>query len=204
MPAEYLGINTQKAIKNFPFNFRRTPIEFMHTVALIKKASAIAHHKVGELDNLKKQAIVRAAEEILAGKFDEQFVLPGFQGGAGTSNHMNVNEVIGMRATEILEKQGKKLVIHPNDHVNMSQSTNDVMPSAARITALQMKKSLLASFDLLIRELTKKAKEYKGIHKLGRTHMQDAVPVSLGSEFMAFADTLRKASQRIVLASEAL
>ena len=194
---KYYGVQTEKAIKNFPFSFRKTPQEFILAIVEIKKAAAIAHFKVGELDGIRKEAIVKACDEILSGKHVEQFVLPAFQGGAGTSNHMNVNEVIAGRATKILENSGKKIIVHANDHVNMSQSTNDVMPSALKIVCFRLSEKLLATMDLLTKSLEEKSQEFKTTVKLGRTHLQDAVPVTLGSEFAAYTEYTKKGGQRI-------
>jgi aspartate ammonia-lyase len=200
----YFGSHTEKAIKNFPFSFRKTPREFIYAITAIKRASAIAHYKAGELDRTRKDAIVKAAEEILAGKLNDQFFLPAFQGGAGTSNHMNVNEVIANRAMEILAKKGSKISVHPNDHVNMSASTNDVMPSALRMTAVQLGTRLLKTIAGLAGELDKKSREFKKIQKLGRTHLQDAVPVTLGGEFAAYAANVLRGQERIRQAMEFL
>ena len=194
---KYYGAQTEKAIKNFPFSFRKTPKEFMLAIVEIKKAAAIAHFKAGELDNARKVVIVKACDEILAGKHLEQFVLPAFQGGAGTSNHMNVNEVIAGRATEILSSSGKKITVHPNDHVNMSHSTNDVMPSALKISAYRLSEKVLRTMDVLAESLEKKSREFKTVVKLGRTHLQDAVPVTLGSEFAAYAEYVKRGQSRI-------
>lgn len=204
MTKQYFGSETQKAIKNFPFSFRKTPKAFLYAIVEIKKAAAIAHHEVGELDRARKAAVVKAADEILAGKFDSQFVLPAFQGGAGTSNHMNVNEVIANRATEILRKTGKNIIVHANDHVNMSHSTNDVMPSALKITAIRLTDNLLKTLDVLIGALESKAQQFNDIVKLGRTHLQDAVPVTLGSEFAAYAEYIRRGQKRIARAKNEL
>ncbi len=193
---KYYGEQTEKAIKNFPFSFRKLPKEFFYCIAQIKKASALAHAGVGELDNKRKVAIVKACDEILAGKMDAQFVLPAFQGGAGTSNHMNVNEVIANRASEIL----KNVSVHPNDQVNMSQSTNDVMPSALKIIAYRLSQNLLGTIDVFINTLEKKSQEFKTVYKLGRTHLQDAVPITLGGEFSAYADNARQGKKRIEMA----
>src|SRR3989344_3263816 len=119
MAKQYYGAQTEKAITNFPFDFRKTPKEFIYAVAEIKKAVALGHLAAGELDKERAQAICLACDEIVAGKLDEQFVLPAFQGGAGTSNHMNVNEVVANRAMELLASKGKDVKVHPNDHVNM-------------------------------------------------------------------------------------
>lgn len=204
MTKKYYGQETEKAIKNFPFSFRKTPLEFMMAIVEIKQAAAMAHFAVGELDRARKQAIVKTCDEILAGKFTEQFVLPAFQGGAGTSNHMNVNEVIAARATEILESAGKKITVHPNDHVNMSHSTNDVMPSALKITVYRLAKKLLVTLDILAENLEKKSREFKNVYKLGRTHLQDAVPITLGSEFAAYAEYVNRGQLRIAQAMEYL
>ncbi|MBI2612309.1 aspartate ammonia-lyase [Candidatus Kaiserbacteria bacterium] len=189
MKKHYYGAQTEKARKNFPFDFRKTYKEFIFTIVEIKKAAARAHAAAGELDRKRAAAIVRACDEVLRGKFDEQFVLPSFQGGMGTSNHMNVNEVVAARATEILKN---KLTVHPNDHLNMSHSTNDVMPSALKITTIRLVDTLDDSLDVLIGAFEKKAKQFSKILKLGRTHMQDAVPVTLGDEFASYAETLKR------------
>lgn len=204
MTKQYFGSQTKKAIKNFPFAFRRAPKEFIYAIVEIKKAAAIAHFKARELARTRKEAIVKACDEILKGKFDEQFVLPAFQGGAGTSNHMNVNEVIASRAEEILGKAGKKTTIHPNDHVNMSHSTNDVMPSALKITALKLGSKLLATLDDLIKIFEHKAKTFARLQKLGRTHLQDAAPITLGDEFKAYGEYVRRGKQRVELAMKNL
>ncbi|MBI4250546.1 aspartate ammonia-lyase [Candidatus Uhrbacteria bacterium] len=203
MKKQYFGTQTTKAIKNFPFTFRRTPKVFLYTIVEIKKAAALAHFEVAELDRGRKTAVVQACDEILRGKLDAQFVLPAFQGGAGTSNHMNVNEVIANRATEILSGK-KKTDVHPNNHVNMSHSTNDVMPSALKIVALRLSEKLLLTLDALARTFDKKADEFATVTKLGRTHMQDAVPITLGDEFASYAEYIRRGSARIAHAREEL
>lgn len=189
VPKKYYGAQTEKAMKNFPFDFRRTYKELIYTVVEIKKASARAHVAAGELDRTRGMAIARACDEILAGKHDEQFVLPSFQGGMGTSNHMNVNEVVANRATEFLRG---KTNVHPNDHVNMSHSTNDTMPSALKVASIRLVENLEDSLDILIVAFEKKAKQFARIVKLGRTHMQDAVPMTLGDEFASYAETLKR------------
>ncbi len=204
MTKKLYGEQTEKAIKNFPFNFRKTPREFVLAIVEIKKAAAIAHFKVGELDRQRKEAIVKACDELLEGRHQEQFMLPGFQGGAGTSNHMNVNEVIANRATEILASAGKDIVVHPNDHVNMSHSTNDVMPSAFKITTHRLTTKLLETLNVLEKSLESKAKEFKSVVKLGRTHLQDAVPVTLGEEFAAYTEYVKRGKLRVVVAMQNL
>lgn len=201
MVKKYYGAQTEKAIRNFPFDFRKTYKEFIYTVVEIKKATARAHYLAKELDKKRADAIVRACEEVLKGKFDDQFILPSFQGGMGTSNHMNVNEVIANRATELLRG---KTMIHPNDHVNMSHSTNDVMPSALKITALRLVDKLDESVSELVAAFEKKAKQFAKIQKLGRTHMQDAVPTTLGAEFASYAETIKRRQKGIREAREYL
>ncbi len=191
-------------MKNFPFTFRKTPIDFLHSIVEIKKAAAMAHAQVHELKANRADVIVKACNEILTGKFDDQFILPAFQGGAGTSNHMNVNEVIAGVATEMIHYSGKKFAVHPNDHVNRSHSTNDVMPSALRITTIRRTKKLLATIRDLAKIFDKKAEQFKRIQKLGRTHMQDAAPVTLGSEFKSYSDSIKRGSERIDYALESL
>ncbi len=195
MAKRYYGTQTEKASQNFPFDFRCTYKELLYSIAEIKKAATRAHAAAGELDTTRAHAIVEACDEILAGKLDDQFILPSFQGGMGTSNHMNANEVIANRATEILGK--KNIAVHQNDHVNMSHSTNDVMPSALKITAIRLTERLLVSLDLLIATFEKKGKQFSNIPKLGRTHMQDAVPTTLGAEFAAYAECLKRGRTRI-------
>ncbi len=204
MNKKYYGPQTEKAIINFPFSFRLTSKKFIYAIAEIKKAAASAHNDVNELDTIRANAIIRACDEILEGKFDDQFILPAFQGGAGTSNHMNVNEVIGNRATEILKEAGKNVQVHGNDHVNMSQSTNDVMPSALKIVAVRLTGNLLVTLDGMIAALEKKSKEFSKIHKLGRTHMQDAVPTTLGAEFASYSEALRRGRNRLAHAQQQL
>jgi aspartate ammonia-lyase len=202
---KYYGPQVEKAINNFPFSFRPSRREFIYAIAEIKKAAAEAHLGAGELSRERARAIVRACDEILAGKHDKQFFLPAFQGGAGTSNHMNINEVVAARAMEIFKQGAKKQsAIHPNDHVNMSHSTNDVMPSAMRIAAVRMTDKLLLTLDILIKAFEKKSKQFAGIRKLGRTHMQDAVPITLGNEFATYGDQIKRGQNRIRHAKEFL
>jgi aspartate ammonia-lyase len=192
---KYYGLQTEMAIKNFPFQTTRVQLEFIYAIADIKRAAAIAHEKAHELDEKIADAIVVACSEITDGKLDDQFPLPYFQGGAGTSINMNVNEVIAQRASEIL--QDKNVKVHPNDHVNMGQSTNDVNPSALKIASLRLGKVFLDMSRKLISSLRKKAMEYKSVPKLGRTHLQDAVPITFGDEFQSWADALSGDAIRI-------
>lgn len=191
------GEETKKALKNFPFDYPPFPVEFIVAIALIKKAAAAANMDAGHLDRARGNAIRKACDEIIGGKFDGQFPLPSLMGGAGTSIHMNVNEVIANRATEILKKKGKKILVHPNDHVNRSQSTNDVNPSAIKIAAALLIREMGATLDLLAAAFDKKAREFKNVRKLGRTHLMDAVPITLGSEFAAYAALIREHKKEV-------
>jgi aspartate ammonia-lyase len=164
----------------------------------IKQAAAFAHLKSGEMDESVAKAIITASREVQSGLFDNQFFLPGLQGGAGTSLHMNVNEVIASRASEILMKKGIIKQVHPNDHVNKSQSTNDVGPSALKIASLELVASLLKTLSFAGDVFEQKAEEFKHINKLGRTHLQDAVPTTLGAEFLSYAATIRRGQDRLL------
>ena len=192
---QYFGKQTKQAVKNFPFPLPKVHLELIHSITQIKKAAAQANHATGDLDKPRADAIIKACNEILAHKFDDQFVTVSLQGGAGTSINMNVNEVIASRATDILKS--KKLKVHPNDYVNMSQSTNDVNPSALKIVCLKLTQKLIKNIDHLIKTFNKKAQELKTIKKLGRTHLQDAVPTTLGAEFLAYTEIIRRDKQRI-------
>ncbi len=194
---KYYGEQTEKAIKNFPFGVYRVHRQFIWALAQIKKAAAIANFEAGNFGRDIKNAIVRACDEVLAGKFQDQFKLPALQGGAGTSINMNVNEVVATRASELLEKQGKKIFVHPNDHVNRSQSTNDVNPSAIKVASLPLVQALVVTLDKFAGALEKKAREFKGVVKLGRTHLQDAVPITLGAEFASYAAIIRWHAEKI-------
>lgn len=188
---KYYGEETQKAIKNFPFGTHKWHREFILAAVAIKKAAAFANFEVGNISRDVKNAIVRAADEVLEGKFKDQFPLPALMGGAGTSIHMNVNEVLANRATEILQKQGKKIIVNANDHVNRSQSTNDVNPSAIKVAAVPLLKNLANVLDDFAESFEKKSRQFKNIIKLARTHLQDAVPITLGEEFGSYAEIIR-------------
>jgi aspartate ammonia-lyase len=195
----YYGEQTRAALRNFPFSVPPVRLELIQSIVLIKRSAARAALAAKLLDRPRAQAIVRACEEALAGKLDDQFVAPSFQGGAGTSIHMNVNEVLAARGTELLSlrKRSGKIFIHPNDHVNICQSTNDVVPSALKIAMLRKTDEVLRSADLAATALTHKAHAFEKIKKLGRTHLQDAVPITLGAEFAAYAELIRRDRQRI-------
>ncbi|HCU26062.1 MAG TPA: aspartate ammonia-lyase, partial [Deltaproteobacteria bacterium] len=187
----YYGVQTARAVENFPISGWKPHSAFVDATVLIKKAAAAVHGKLGLIPAKHVSAIVKACDEILDGKLREHFVVDVFQAGAGTSHHMNVNEVIANRANEILGgKRGSYTPINPNDHVNMAQSTNDVIPTAIRIAALLLKNALLDSLGGLQKSFAKKAKAWDKIIKSGRTHLQDATPIRLGQEFGGYAGCL--------------
>ncbi len=196
---KYWGASTQRSKKYFDIGeFLVRPI-LIKSIAIIKKAAAIVHGKEKQiLPNISK-AIIKASNEVISGKLDEHFPLKVWQTGSGTQTNMNVNEVIGNRATEILGgKKGTKKPVHPNDHVNKSQSTNDVFPTAMHIAiALETRNKLLPSLNLLNKELKKKVSQFRNIVKLGRTHLQDATPLSLGQEFSGYQSQLEDCILRI-------
>ncbi len=199
----YYGVQTHRALENFPISGLRPKPAFVEATVHIKKAAAIVNKSLKLLEAKKANAIVRAANEILAGKLREWFVVDVYQAGAGTSHNMNANEVIANRAIEILGgKKGDYSILHPNDHVNMAQSTNDVIPTAIRISALMMVRELLPSLQKLIKAFAGKAREFDRVLKSARTHLQDAVPMRLGQEFGGYAVNLRKQRQAIEAAAE--
>jgi aspartate ammonia-lyase len=188
VPADaYYGVQTARAVANFPISGERLHPEMVRAVTRIKIAAAKANAELGVLDKKVADAIVRAAEEILAGKHDDQFVVDAYQAGAGTSFHMNVNEVIANRAAELLGGQrGDTKLVSPNDHVNMAQSTNDVIPTAIRLAAWTLSGPVIDEAAALARSFGARAKDFAHVLKSGRTHLQDAVPVTLGQEFGAY------------------
>ena len=195
----YYGIQTLRALENFPISGIKPLPTYVDACVLIKKATAIANGELGCIPEEISQAIVQAADEVLAGKFRNQFVVDVYQAGAGTSHHMNVNEVLANRALEILgDEKGNYKRVSPNDHVNYGQSTNDVIPTAIRIGGLlALKRTLYPALTAAIAALAQKAEEFKDIVKSGRTHMQDAVPVRLGDSFGAWSQILQEHLQRI-------
>lgn len=194
---KYYGPQTEKAIGNFNFHVYKVHKEFIFGLVQIKKAAAIANFETGNFGRDIKNAIVRACDDILAGGYKEQFPLRALQGGAGTSINMNVNEVVAGRATEILQKAGKKIVVHPNDHVNRSMSTNDANPSAIKVASLKLTQELQITLQKLVDALEKKAKDFASVVKLGRTHLQDAAPTTLGAEFASYAEIIRWHQKKI-------
>ena len=201
---KYWGASTQRSTKYFNIgDFLVRPI-VIKSIAMIKKAAAIVNTKNGDLDKKISKAIVKAANEVISGKLNDHFPLKVWQTGSGTQTNMNVNEVIANRAIQILGgKLGSKKPVHPNDHVNKSQSTNDVFPTAMHMAiAIRAKGKLLPCLNLLNSELKKKTKEFKKIVKVGRTHLQDATPLTLGQEFSGYHSQLTKCIERINKALE--
>lgn len=206
VPAEaYYGIQTLRAVENYPISGYRAHPKLIRAMGMIKKAAALANRELKLLDTSLAAAILEAADEVIAGKLDDQFVVDVYQAGAGVSFHMNTNEVIANRAIETLGGQrGDYKVCHPNDHVNYGQSTNDVFPTAMRLGALLLFDDLLASLERLERAFAKKGKEFDRILKSGRTHLMDAVPIRLGQEFAAYATAMRRAGDIIRHAQDVL
>ncbi len=188
VPADaYYGVQTARAVANFPISGERLHVEMVRAVARIKIAAARANMEVGALDKKKGEAIVRAAEEVVAGKLDRDFVVDAYQAGAGTSFHMNVNEVIANRACEILGgSRGDSALVSPNDDVNMAQSTNDVIPTAIRLATYALSGPVVEEMKALAGSFGGRAKAFSHVLKSGRTHLQDAVPVTLGQEFSGY------------------
>jgi aspartate ammonia-lyase len=199
----YYGIQTLRATENFPISDLKPLPTYVDACVLIKKATAIVNGELGCISQETSQAIVEAADEVLAGKFRDQFVVDVYQAGAGTSHHMNVNEVLANRALEILgDQKGNYKRVNPNDHVNYGQSTNDVIPTAIRIGGLlALSRTLHPALEKATAALLRKAEEFQEIVRSGRTHMQDAVPVRLGENFRAWAHILSEHQNRIYTAS---
>ena len=196
---KYWGASTQRSLKNFKIGKFKVPIEQIHSMAIVKKAAAITNAKFGDLENRIAKAITKAADEVISGKLDEHFPLVVWQTGSGTQTNMNLNEVIANRANEILgSKLGAKKPVHPNDHVNKAQSTNDTFPTAMHISiAMMANKKLIPAITKLEKTLGKKANQFKDIVKIGRTHLQDATPLTLGQEFSGYHAQLKKCILRI-------
>ena len=196
---KYWGASTERSNKYFNIgDFLVRPL-VIHSIAIIKKAAAIVNARNKDLDSKLSKYIIKASEEVIKGKHDEHFPLKVWQTGSGTQTNMNVNEVIANRAIQMMGgKLGSKKPVHPNDHVNKSQSTNDVFPTAMHIAiALKSKEKLLPSLKILEQQLYKKSKEFKSIVKVGRTHLQDATPLTLGQEFSGYHSQLKKCINRI-------
>jgi fumarate hydratase, class II len=207
VPAEsYWGAQTQRAVENFPVSGITFPSVFIRALGLVKKCAAVVNRDLGLLDKKLAEAIRQAAAEVAAGKLDREFPLDVFQTGSGTSTNMNANEVIAGRANEILTgKRGGKSPAHPNDHVNMGQSSNDVIPSVIHIAAAgEINDRLLPALSSLQLSLSRKSGEFSKIIKIGRTHLQDAIPISLGEEFGGYARQIELAISRIKTAQASL
>jgi len=206
VPNEALyGVQTVRATQNFPISGLKPLWPFVRSQLWIKKAAAMTHKETGRLDPAAADAIVRAADEALDRKHDAHFVVDPYQAGAGTSHNMNVNEVLANRANELLGgKRGEYKPVHPNDHVNMAQSTNDTIPTNIRLSALAELPALSAAFETLRDALAAKGVEFDHIVKAGRTHLQDAMPIRLGQEFTAYAGTIDRALRRVHEAADYL
>ena len=206
VPAEaYYGLQSVRAMENFPISGLKMHPRMVEAIVMVKKAAALANAELGLLKPEVSKAIGAAADEVLAGKLRDQFVVDVYQMGAGTSFNMNANEVLANRAIELLGgKKAEYALVQPNDHVNMAQSTNDVIPTAIRIAARLLLQELLPVLSDLQAALGAKAKEFDGILKSARTHLQDAVPIRLGQEFAAYAVTVGKCRERIAGAARSL
>jgi len=202
----YYGAQTQRAVENFPISGLRLPPAFIRAHALIKRASALANVALGRLDERIGRALAQAVDEVRKGRFDDQFVVDVFQAGAGTSQNMNMNEVLARRATELLGGlQDAPSPVHPNDHANMGQSTNDTIHAAIHIAAVTDIEARLRPAVARLRDaLAAKARQFDPILKSGRTHLQDAVPMRLGQEFGAWAEMMRLGEERLERAAEAM
>ena len=201
----YYGVQTQRAVENFPISGLKAPASLVTATVLTKQACARANASLDRLDRAIADAIVKAADEILAGKWRDQFVVDIYQAGAGTSHNMNTNEVLANRAGEILgEPKGTYRTVHPNDHVNMGQSTNDVFPTATRLSILLILPDLMRSATQLADALDAKATAFARVLKTGRTHLQDAVPITLGQEFSGYGANVRQAIAELERAAASL
>jgi aspartate ammonia-lyase len=194
----YYGIQTLRAVENFPITGYRIHSELIKAMAIVKKAAAIANMETGRLYGGLGEVIVKAAEEIIDGKWHDQFIVDPIQGGAGTSINMNTNEVIANRALELLgEKKGDYFTLSPNSHVNMAQSTNDAFPTAIHLSVLSLLDQLLDTMRIMHEVFSQKAREFDSVIKMGRTHLQDAVPIRLGQEFEAYTRVIERDIERI-------
>src|SRR5687768_2221736 len=207
VPADaYYGASTARAVENFPISELRFSRRFIEAMGLVKWAAAEVNARLGLFDERKKGLIQQAAQEVIDGKLDHQFVVDIFQTGSGTSTNMNTNEVIASRANEIATgKRGGKEPVHPNDHVNQEQSSNDVIPTAMHVSAaVAIKETLIPALSHLADALDKKAKQFDDVVKIGRTHLQDATPIRLGQEISGYAAQARLAVTRAEKAIRAL
>src|SRR5918995_2187087 len=197
----YYGPFTARAINQYKVTGQKAHINLIRAYVMIKRSAALANNDLKSLDNDKAQAIITACDEILAGKLSDEFVVEAINSGAGTAFNMNTNEVIANSALEILGKtKGEYEIINPNDHTNMSQSSNDTFPTAMHVAILLNMMETIASLDKLIASLERKAKQFAGLIKIGRTHLMDAIPVTLGVEFEQYAFSLKQARVKLVYA----
>ena len=200
----YWGAQTERSLNNFRIGTDRQPLPLIHALATVKKAAARVNADMGKLDGTLADAIVKAADEVISGKLDDHFPLVVYQTGSGTQTNMNVNEVISNRAIEMMGGElGSKKPVHPNDHVNMGQSSNDVFPTAMHVAVVvEATNRILPAIDALHDALDRKAKEFADIIKIGRTHTQDATPITLGQEFSGYAAALSLSRRRVEQAME--
>ncbi len=205
IPAQvYYGVQTARAVENYPISGMRAHPTLIRAFGMVKKAAVQANQALGLVDDKRAAAIAAAADEVIEGKWNQEFVVDVFQAGAGVSFHMNTNEVIANRATEIMGGKLGEYTVHPNDHVNYGQSTNDVFPTGMRVGALLELEQLYPVLDHMAASCDAKAKEFDSVIKSGRTHMQDAVPIRLGQEFAAYALSFRKSNESIRRAADSL
>jgi aspartate ammonia-lyase len=201
----YYGIQTARAVENFPISGLHAPADLITATVLIKKAAARASVELGRLEPRLAEAIMKAADEIVGGALRDQFIVDIYQAGAGTSHNMNVNEVLANRASELIGgAKGEYRLVHPNDHVNMGQSTNDVFPSATRVALLLGHGPLVDAARALATSLHRRAADFASVLKVGRTHLQDAVPMTLGQEFSGYAACIDRGADDVVRAAEQL
>ena len=195
----YYGAQTQRAIENFPVSGITIPTSMIRALGMIKRSAAVVNHDLGNLDEARRNAIIESADEVISGKFDGQFLVDVFQTGSGTSSNMNTNEIIANRASEIMGGiVGSREPVHPNDHVNYGQSSNDVIPTSIHVAAnIEIEKSLIPTLELLADSLQKKADIFDSIVKIGRTHLQDATPIRLGQEFSGYVQQIRNGITRL-------
>src|ERR1700686_1991715 len=199
VPADaYYGANTMRAKVNFPISDLRLPRGFLRALGLIKQQSALVNRELGLLDEATAGAIIRAAQDVVDGALDAEFIVDVFQTGSGTSTNMNANEVIANRAIELLGGvRGSRAPVHPNDHVNLGQSSNDVIPTAIQVAAaVSIREDTIPGLEILEASLRRKSEEFWPVIKTGRTHLQDATPIRLGQEFLGYAGQVERARRR--------
>src|SRR5437660_10029286 len=204
VPADaYYGASTQRAVLNFPISGQPMPHRFIRALGMVKRAAAQTHRDLGLLPRRRARAIAAAAQEVIDGKLDDQFPIDVYQTGSATSTNTNANEVIANRASEILGGERGSKAVHANDHVNLGQSSNDVIPTAIHISALmQLEERLIPALERLQASLESKAKEFWDVIKTGRTHLQDATPIRLGQEFLGYAGQIERGIRRLRHAQE--